>query len=187
MKRNTKENKKSLRIISVMLLIVAMMCTLLCGCKEEGYRLIQIYEVNGQASIEREKVGSMDAYENLNLMSGDWLNVFKESFLRLKMDEDKYMFVEEESELSIVATSDDKNSRTDIQLEKGSITLEVQNKLEDGDSFEVTTPNAVMAVRGTVFYISADVDEKGEPITKIAVLEGTVTVQKINEDGKESC
>ena len=186
MRVEKKKNRKSIRMISVMLLMIAMMCTLLSGCKEEGYRLIQVYEVSGQATIEREKVGSMDAYENLNLVSGDWVNVLKESFLRLKMDEDKYMFVEEESALSIVATSEDKNSRTDIQLEKGAITVEVQNKLKDGDSFEVTTPNAVMAVRGTVFYISADEDENGEPITRIVVLEGSVTLQKLDEDGNAS-
>ena len=180
-----KINKNSACIISVMLLIVAMFCGMLSGCgKEEGYRVIQVYEVNGKATIAREKVGNMDAYEKLNLVSGDWLSVLKESYMRLKMDEDKYMLVEEESELSIFATGSDKNSKTDIQLEKGSITVEVQNKLGNEESFEVTTPNAVMAVRGTVFHISADIDENGEPITKVAIFEGAVTVQKIDERGQ---
>ena len=187
MKQDMKKNRKSVRIISVMLLIVAMLCSMFSGCnKEEGYRVIQVYEVNGKATIAREKVGNMDAYEKLNLMSGDWLSVLKESYMRLKMDEDKYMLVQEESELSIFATGSDKNSKTDIQLEKGSITVEVQNKLGNEESFEVTTPNAVMAVRGTVFHIRADVDEKGEPVTKVAIFEGAVTVQKIDENGQPS-
>ena len=187
MKKSFLKNKKSVRIISVMLLVLGMICSMFSGCKkEDGYRVIQVYEVNGNATIAREKVGSMDAYEKLNLISGDWLSVLKESYMRLKMDEDKYMLVEEESELSIFATGSDKNSKTDIQLEKGSITIEVQNKLGNEESFEVTTPNAVMAVRGTVFHVSAGIDENGEPITKVAIFEGTVTVQKIDKNGQIS-
>lgn len=187
MRKNMIKNKKTVRIISIILLAFGMICSMLSGCKkEEGYRVIQVYEVNGKATIAREKVGNMDAYEKLNLVSGDWLSVLKESYMRLKMDEDKYMLIEEESELSIFATGSDKNSKTDIQLEKGSITVEVQNKLGSEESFEVTTPNAVMAVRGTVFHISAGVDEKGEPITKVAIFEGAVTVQKTDESGQSS-
>ena len=32
--------------------------------KEEGYRSIQVYQVNGDVTLERENVGLMDAYEN---------------------------------------------------------------------------------------------------------------------------
>ena len=63
----------------------------------------------------------MDAYENLNLISGDWLNVLQESFMRLKMDQDKYLFIEEQSELSIIATGSEKDAKTNIQLEKGIV------------------------------------------------------------------
>jgi len=47
----------------------------------------------------------------------------------------------------------------------------------------VTTPNSVMAIRGTVFRISTSVDEAGEPITRISILEGEVSVQKKDENG----
>lgn len=178
-----KKRNHIFRAVALLLIMVAVLAITGCG-KKDGYRLIQVYQVNGEATIEREKVGSMDAYENLNLLSGDWLSVFTDSFLRLKLDEDKYMLVEEDSEISIYATGDDKKSTTDIQLEKGSITVEVQNKLNDESSFEVTTPNSVMAIRGTVFRISADVDENGKPVTVVTILEGSVTVQKKNEKGE---
>lgn len=153
---------------------------------EKGYRLIQVYEVNGTATLQRESVGSMDAYENLNLLSGDLVNVLMSSFLRLKMDSDKYMLVEEDSCISIYATGKDKNSKTNIQLEKGAVTVEVQNQLQDGESFEVTTPNAVMAIRGTVFRITVGVDKNGRPVTKFTVLEGSVTICRKDENGNLS-
>lgn len=176
---------KNLKIVIPLIVVVVMgiVAALFFFNKEEGYRSIQVYQVNGDVTLKRENVGLMEAYENLNLISGDALETFLESFLRLKLDEDKYVLVEQESQIEIYATGDEKSSRTDVHLEKGAVTVEVENKLNDDSSFEVTTPNAVMAIRGTVFRISADVDENGEPITRITIFEGAVTVQKKAEDG----
>lgn len=177
-------NKKLKILIPVIAVVVVgiVVAIILLG-KEDGYRSIQVYQVNGDVTLERENVGIMEAYENLVLISGDALETFVESFLRLKLDEDKYVLVEEESQLAIYATGDEKKAKTDIRLEKGSITVEVENKLNDDSSFEITTPNSVMAIRGTVFRITADIDETGNPITRITIFEGAVTVQKKTADG----
>ncbi len=167
----------------VAIVIVAIIAAVLLLGKDEGYRSIQVYQVNGEVTLERENIGVMDAYENLNLISGDALETFIESFSRLKLDDDKYVLVEQDSKIEIYATGDKENSKTDIRLDKGSITVEVENKLNDDSSFEVTTPNSVMAIRGTVFRITVDADENGDPITRIAIFEGAVTVQKKAEDG----
>lgn len=167
----------------VAVVIVGIIAAVLLFGKEDGYRSIQVYQVNGEVTLERENIGKMDAYENLNLISGDAMETFLESFSRLKLDADKYVLVEQDSKIAIYATGDEKNSKTDIRLEKGAITVEVENKLNDDSSFEVTTPNAVMAIRGTVFRITTDTDENGEPITRITIFEGAVVVQKKAEDG----
>lgn len=167
----------------VAIVIVAIIAAVLLLGNDEGYRSIQVYQVNGEVTLERENIGVMDAYENLNLISGDALETFIESFSRLKLDDDKYVLVEQDSKIEIYATGDKENSKTDIRLDKGSITVEVENKLNDDSSFEVTTPNSVMAIRGTVFRITVDADENGDPITRIAIFEGAVTVQKKAEDG----
>lgn len=187
MEKMDRKNKKVTVIIS--LLVVAILSGLFaagCSSSEDGYRVIRIYEVSGNATLQRENVGEMDAYENLNLISGDFLSVLSESYLRLKMDEDKYMLVEENSMVSIYATGTEKESKTNIQLEKGAVTIEVQNKLNEDSAFEVTTPNSVMAIRGTVFRITTDVDDSGNPITEIDILEGSVAVQKVMENGEAS-
>jgi len=170
----------------VAIVIVGIIAAVLLLGKEEGYRSIQVYQINGNVTLERENVGIMDAYENLNLISGDALETFIESFMRLKLDEDKYVLMEEESKLQIYATGSGDKSKTDIRLEKGAITVEVENKLSDDSSFEVTTPNSVMAVRGTVFRITTDTDENGKPITRYTIFNGAITVQKKNSDGSIS-
>lgn len=167
----------------VAIVIVAIIAAFLLLGKDDGYRSIQVYQVNGEVTLERENIGVMDAYENLNLISGDTLETFIESFSRLKLDDDKYILVEQDSKIGIVATGNKANSKTDIRLDKGAITVEIENKLNDDSSFEVTTPNAVMAIRGTVFRITVDADDNGDPITRITIFEGAVTVQKKAEDG----
>lgn len=151
---------------------------------ENSYRSIQIYELQGSATIEREGVGVIDAIENLYLRSGDRIEVSQDSFLRLKLDDDKYIMVEENSVLSIVAKGTKENSRTSIHLEQGAITNEIQSKLSESSSYEVTTPNSVMAVRGTVFRVEVTLDEKKEVYTKVSTFEGKVDAKVVYSDGR---
>lgn len=179
-----KDNKKMLGILIPVgvIALIGIIAVLFLG-KEEGYRMIQVYEVNGEATINRPTVGDMDAYENLNLLSGDKMTTMLKSYTRLKLDEDKYLLAEEDSIIELVATGDAKKSRTNINLLKGAVTIEVQNKLNEDSTFEVTTPNSVMAVRGTVFRIKVTVDDNGNPVTKVSIFEGAVGVQKKDKDG----
>ena len=45
----------------------------------------------------------MEAVENLYLESGDRITVSGDSYIRLKLDDDKYIMVEENSVLAIIA------------------------------------------------------------------------------------
>ncbi|MDD6069281.1 MAG: hypothetical protein PUC12_00485, partial [Clostridiales bacterium] len=111
---------------------------------EDFYRSIQIYDLKGTATIEREGIGTMNAVQNLYLESGDRICVGEDSFMRLKLDDDKYIMVEENSILLIVAEGTKTDSQTSIHLEQGAITNEIQNKLNDKSAYDVTTPNSVM-------------------------------------------
>lgn len=182
-----KDNKKLLTILIPVVVIALIAIIAVFFLKdEEGYRMIQVYEVNGEASIERENVGSMDAYENLNLLSGDRLITKIDSYTRLKLDEDKYLLAEEDSIIELVATGDEVNSRTNINLLQGAVTIEVENKLNEDSTFEVTTPNSVMAVRGTAFRVNLGLDEDGNITTNVAVFEGSVATKMKKEDGSFS-
>ena len=54
---------------------VVVACVVLIGGKNEAYRSIMVYQINGNATITRERVGEMAAYENLMLQSGDMVAV----------------------------------------------------------------------------------------------------------------
>ena len=167
----------------VVIVVAAIMGVIFFGQKEEAYRSIRIYELNGTATIQRETIGEVNAVENLYLDSGDRIFVGADSTMRLKLDEDKYILVEENSILSIVAEGNSVDSKTSIHLEQGAITNEIQNPLRENSTYNVSTPNSVMAVRGTVFRVEVMFDEAGEVLTKVSTFEGSVGSSLILPDG----
>ena len=181
--------KKTGIVIGAVLAIVAVVaigCVVLTGGKSEAYRSIMVYQINGNATITRDRVGEMEAYENLMLQSGDAVAVASDSSLRLKLDDDKYLLAEQDTRMNIVADGDDENAKTYIDLQQGSVTSEIQNKLKSGASYEVNTPNSIMAVRGTIFRVEVEPKENGECDTKLTVFQGTVGVRQVLPDGTVS-
>jgi len=169
--------------ILALLLVLALV---LCGCsgeKEAAYRLIQALEVSGSVSVERTTLGTVDAYEGMRLESGDQITVGPDSWLKIKMDEDKYALVEPNSVLRLEASGSSTDSKTVLHLEAGAVSNRLEEKLGEGASYEVNTPNSTMAVRGTVFRVEVTMDEAGVSTANISVYGGSVASRLIHPDG----
>lgn len=149
--------------------------------KKEAYRIIKVYEISGEATVERESIGQMDAYENMVLESGDTV-FLKSGEMTLKLDEDKFVYVEADTRFSLVATGNAVNSKTSIELDHGAITNEIQNPLSKDASYEVNTPNSNMSVRGTVFRVHTYFVD-GVRYSKVTVFEGKVESKLRYPDG----
>lgn len=179
-------SKTQIGIIAAVVAVIAAIAVFLVAHftkSEDAYRSIQIYEVEGTASVDREGIGAMEAVENLYLESGDRITVSGGSYMRLKLDDDKYILVEENSVLSIEAEGTKQDSLTTIRLEQGAVTNEIRNPLSEKSTYEVITPNSVMAVRGTVFRVAISIGENGILYTKVDTFEGAVGVRRILPDG----
>ncbi len=151
--------------------------------REETFRSIMVYDVEGSAVIERESVGAMDAAENLYLESGDRVSVATDSSMRMKLDDDKYVMAEADTVFAVEAAGTDADSETKISLEQGAITNEIQHPLSEGSRYETSTPNSVMAVRGTIYRVELYVDENGDQNTKLCCFQGKVGATPIFPDG----
>ena len=177
-------NKKGIiGICAVAVVIVAAVVALLSSNKEESYRSILVYEIEGSAVIERTDVGAMNAAENLYLESGDRVSVAQDSSMRLKLDDDKYVMAEADTIFSVEAEGAAENSKTKICLEQGAVTNEIQHPLSDGSSYETSTPNSVMAVRGTIYRVELYTDDNGDQNTKMSCFQGKVETIPILPDG----
>lgn len=178
-----KADKKIIIGICAAVAVIAAAVIILIVNKEEAFRSILVYEVEGSAVIERESVGSMNAAENLYLESGDRVSIGQDSSMRMKLDDDKYVMAEADTIFSIEAEGTDVNSKTKICLEQGAITNEIQNPLSKDSQYETSTPNSVMAVRGTIYRAELLIDENGNQSTKVCCFQGKVAVKPILSDG----
>ena len=155
----------------------------LFGSSDDSYRSISVYQLKGIVDVERDAVGRLSAYNNMQLVSRDAVTTGAESELYLKLDNDKYMLAGADTEFNIVAEGTKKNSKTKIELKKGSIINRVDAKLGEGESYEVATANSTMAVRGTKFKISVNEDEQGITHSVLSVYDGNVEVRLARPDG----
>lgn len=181
MKSNALNLKKWQTVIGLLTLLV-FSSVAGCGKKEEEYRQIQVYKIEGTATVERQG-SNMEAYNNMQLQSGDMVETAENSSIQLKLDEDKYILVEPDSKISLQATGNSVDSKTSIYLEKGAIVNQIDNPLSEDSSYQVTTPNSTMAVRGTTFRVEITYDEKGHSYAKVAVFGGEVECNLVFPDG----
>lgn len=176
-------NKKIIICACAAVAVIAVAVIALLTNKEETFRSILVYDVDGSAVIERESVGTMNAAENLYLESGDRVSVASDSSMRMKLDDDKYVMAEADTVFSVEAEGTGEDSKTRISLEQGAITNEIKHPLSEGAQYETSTPNSVMAVRGTIYRVELCVDENGEQNTKLCCFQGKVATKPVLPDG----
>ena len=193
----------------VAVVALAVILILFFTKKKETYRTILVLETKGSVTVQRDG-GSIAAYQDMRLRNGDGMNVPGSGLARLKLDDDKYVFLEENTTISLQAAGTAADSRTIIYVEEGNMLTEIQKKLSADSSYDIVTPNTTMAIRGTVTQTivrkgMADADQavteySGEDgaesktktgkerlcwITDIFIYEGTASVTVYNVDGAD--
>ncbi len=184
--KSEKGSKKKLILIIAILVVSAAIAAvvILLMHKTEEYRLLKIFEVEGTANVSREGKGDIAPYVNMVLESGDKVSL-DTGKLSIRADEDKYIYLEEQTEILLKASGNATNSKTEIEILKGSITNDIQNKLTEDSTYEVNTPNSTMSVRGTVFFVIVyEID--GVRYTRICVFDGEVASKLVYKDGTVS-
>ena len=152
---------------------------------EKSYRNISVVDAIGGVAIFRRDVNdTFDAYKGMNLFAGDDVNVGPSSELDLQLDEDKWVYIEENTHMWLEADGDADNSKTIIYLNEGAVLNKIDNKLSNESVYKVETPNTTMSIRGTVVRVAVFTDDEGIIHTDYAVPEGTVEIQLHTVDGE---
>lgn len=167
---------KRINIIKL-LIIMTLLLVSMVGCGKNTARTIKVEELEGTASVTNNE-GTLDAYEGQNLQSGDEVNVLVDSSLQLLLDVDKHVFATEGADFIITAEGTKGQTKTIIEQSSGAMLFGIDNKLGSEETFHVRTPNATMAVRGTVFSVKVNGDS-----TRLEVSEGTVYTETV-ENGE---
>ncbi len=159
--------------------IVGVVVFLVFGNK--SYRSISVKEAQGEVIVQGE-INNGQAYPGERLYGGDDVSVKEASSLVMCMDNDKYMYADENTHFVLEADQSKDSSKIKIRLDKGSELNDLQSKLKSSDSYEVSTPNSTMSVRGTKFRVT--VYEADELLyTLLEVTNGVVLAKLQTADG----
>ena len=186
-KEEEQMNKKALIFGGVAVAVVAIAVALVfifVGGGDE-YRSIKVFELNGTCTVTRGN-DTLDAFKNMSLSSGDVFEVPGTGFARLKLDDDKYVYLEAGTKIELFATGTENDSKTRVFIERGSMMTEVKKKLSATSSYDIVTPNTTMSIRGTKTLTEVIEDVvTGHIKTSNAVLEGQVKIKavKVKSDG----
>ncbi len=169
-----------------LILLLIITGTAACGSKDEVYRNVKVLDIKGTSYLDREGT-QMPVYKELVLQGNDQITTEKESQVDLRLDSDKYLIIEESSKVKFELEGDTEKGAIRIHLEEGAVYNEINNPLGENDSYEIHTPDGVMAVRGTKFRVAIGYSEDHNfRETTITVLEGTVHVSVNNTVNEET-
>lgn len=133
-----------------------------------------VIALNGNVTLIRANGDEEKPTVGTKLFSGDSVLAKGAQSLRMQFADKSELQVLANSEVVLNKLSHHKESGmvdTRVRLNTGSINTWVEKQLPDS-RYEITTPSAITAVRGTVFRISAD----GNQISRTEVTEGLVAV-----------
>ena len=167
--------------VAVTVGIVAVV-VMLVSKDDEAYRTIKVIETVGEVNVlkENEKYA---AYSGMILEEGYELTTGEESYVRLILDDDKYVKVEEGSKIVFETLGLFGTNKTKIRIEEGAMTCEITKPLEKEDDFVINTPNAVLAVRGTFFRVDLNFYDDDLVKTNVTTYGGIVATQRVLSTG----
>lgn len=161
--------------------IVAVV-VMLVSKDDEAYRTIKVIETVGEVNILKENE-EYAAYAGMILEEGYELTTSEDSYVRLVLDDDKYVKIEEGSKIVFETLGLFGTNKTKIRIEKGAMTCEITKPLEEDDDFVINTPNAVLAVRGTFFRVDLNFDDNDLVKTNVTTYGGIVATQRVMSTG----
>ena len=181
--RKTLVGLACLGVIAIVIFSVAIL-----NKGEDLYRNVSLFNADGKVTIDR-KGKDISAVKDMKLKNGDTVEVGDDSFARLCLDDDKYVYLDSNTRIRLEASGSKSNSKTRLVLDKGQFIVEVAQKLSGDSSFDIVSPGTTMAIRGTIVAVSAEniYDPLNPGVHEVkaqnAVLEGRASVGIFTEEG----
>ena len=179
----TKPARKKLIMIScsIAAIVIALGVVLILTVFRNKDRKITLLEFTGAVQVERGD-STLSAGKGMKLKNGDILVSGEGSSARIRIDDDKFLYIDASSRVSIQADGTARESHTVIFVERGSLLTEVKRKLSEQSTFLIVTPNTAMSIHGTKTLTEVYEDILGAIKTNAAVVEGQVSFKTVSKD-----
>ena len=155
------------------LIAVTTVCSVVFSVRAES--VAKLTSIEGVVQVMKK--GAQDwrsAKPGMPLEVGDQLYTREESFAEIKYSIGTVLRMDEKTKITI-DSSTEKTVKTKSAI--GSVWVNMKKLISKGRQFEVSTPTAVAAIRGTVFDMSCVPDSA----SYVAVFEGKVAVGPTDE------
>ena len=139
----------------------------------------QVYLLQGNARVIKAAGGEQAVTIKLELYSGDRLRVDAGSNVTVRFADGSELLILGGSDVifdSLSAYGETGMVDTRIRLQSGQVNTRVKARQGPGSRYEIITPAAVAAVRGTDFRVAADSERAA---ARSEVLEGTVAMSAV--------
>ena len=182
------EEKKSRKKLIIIIAVIAAVVLAISGFilvkifGPKSYRVLKVYKVEGTSIIKHADGSEVTPYENMLLQSGDTVKNDEGTFI-IKADEDKYIYLENGTEIILTAEGTSVDSRTIVELKSGAVISRVDQHLSESSVYEVNTQNATMSVRGTIVRSEFIVSSNGLQYTSTQTFEGDAATALVYPDG----
>lgn len=175
-------SKKKIIIIAVAaaLAVAGVVAGIVFARKGYLAKTMRLLKVEGTVNIEDSKGNSKPVVSNIRFQSGDALNTGEDGLASVGLDDAKIVTLNHDSR----AEFSKKGKELELKLTKGSLFLNVTEKLKADEKFEIKTSNMTCGIRGTsavIYY-----DEKDNMRETIAVTDGTVEISATNPKSGET-
>ena len=161
------------QIILLITLLLALVISQAAFAESETDSGIRLVSYEGSINVEDEEGEPAALMEEVSLRSGESLSTEKDSMAVICLADGRTLTLDEESCVKFTQQGED----LELDLTKGSLFLDVLDKLEEEESLQIRTPEMTVGIRGTIVFLTEDSgQDSGGVKTTLGVLEGTAEV-----------
>lgn len=161
----------------IILLMVLMALTAVSWAVSDKWKLV----IKVAGTVESQFAGQSkweEVWQSRMLQDGDRTRTLANSRARIKLSDNSLVTLGQNTEVELSKYQvEQKSNVVELKLMFGKIRNNVAKSKDKKVQYEVKTPNAVLAARGTDFYVEYSNETAGEPqggVTKLIVFSDTV-------------
>ena len=173
----SREGKKKLSKKALILILAAAVVLIaagvIAGLSWSRYMAATMRVLRMEGTVRLTQEGREKTLrDNLRLQDGDGLETEEKSLVSVGLDETKIVTLQAES----LAEVQKKAKWLRLQLREGTVFFQVTKALDPDETFDITTSDMVVGIRGTSGYVSVAADGT----ESMAVTDGHVRVTGTN-------
>jgi hypothetical protein len=179
-------------IIGAVCIVIVLLIAVIAAMNWGGMktRVVTVSEISGEAHFVRD-ARQYTVVKNAAIHSGDVITVEEGGRVRIKLDPDKYLIIEENSSLYIDFTDVQSKGAISVNLLYGSVISRVDNPIGERDLFVVVTPNGTAETKTAVFrteftYYEEYAEGLPAKITDVENFSGNIVLQLYDDNSEKS-